>query len=583
MKFPCNSNYDSVFSGVEIEIHIVDHCNLNCAGCNHFSCLAEPSYIDYDYYVDQIALLAEKIPTVERLLILGGEPTLHPCLLDICKASRKLLPNSRIAVLTNGVDLRQVNLDAEEYKKNDIFFLIGEYNINHNEDFKQVLKKEIGSITWGKDAFYQTLVDPTGSQDPNQFFRAGCHHRLPCFTLRDYKVYECPFSAHLEIFCKKFNIDIPDIEDSDYLDLHTLTLEKLEQFSYQPKNRCKYCKQGEFWCWHPSDKSLEEFTEKLSDMYFSNYQRYEKIINTHKPFLNTELLEDADPDFGKGPREKAVFRFLKSKIDIIIPYYNLSIYTAEKLIEELLSQSIIKDCCIYFISDNSPNEKETIHILKKARNQLNMVFLKNEEHLGPGAARNKGIQNSFGEYLFFLDADDGFANSQVLEKLYNFSKYFDYQVVKSFKIASNNIKTKIENFFCNRTYIINNNIHFGKWLTFEDAYFGLLLKILDQDKIINYDLDTIMYNKNIDNKNIHLLNKVSKDDNFKNKLNSIKDLAIYISNNNLSTQNFNGYINSIKNNLYMKDIYDGAINSTQQEYQEEILKQIQEVLYNGKV
>ena len=25
-----------------LEHHIVDHCNLKCAGCSHFSCLADP-------------------------------------------------------------------------------------------------------------------------------------------------------------------------------------------------------------------------------------------------------------------------------------------------------------------------------------------------------------------------------------------------------------------------------------------------------------------------------------------------------------------------------------------------------------
>jgi len=45
MKYPCRSDYDSVYDGIELEMHIVDHCNLNCAGCNHFCPLAEPFYI----------------------------------------------------------------------------------------------------------------------------------------------------------------------------------------------------------------------------------------------------------------------------------------------------------------------------------------------------------------------------------------------------------------------------------------------------------------------------------------------------------------------------------------------------------
>ena len=46
MDFPCRSEWDSVFDGYELEIHVVDHCNLNCAGCNHFTPLAKPFFIE---------------------------------------------------------------------------------------------------------------------------------------------------------------------------------------------------------------------------------------------------------------------------------------------------------------------------------------------------------------------------------------------------------------------------------------------------------------------------------------------------------------------------------------------------------
>lgn len=33
-----------------IETHIVDHCNLKCRGCSHFSGLADPYYKSLDEY-----------------------------------------------------------------------------------------------------------------------------------------------------------------------------------------------------------------------------------------------------------------------------------------------------------------------------------------------------------------------------------------------------------------------------------------------------------------------------------------------------------------------------------------------------
>ena len=29
--------FKSVYDGVAIEINIVEHCNINCAGCDHFA------------------------------------------------------------------------------------------------------------------------------------------------------------------------------------------------------------------------------------------------------------------------------------------------------------------------------------------------------------------------------------------------------------------------------------------------------------------------------------------------------------------------------------------------------------------
>lgn len=49
-------------------------------------------------------------------------------------------------------------------------------------------------------------------------------------------------------------------------------------------------------------------------------------------------------------------RYQNGKIDIIIPYYHISLEACKQLKNNLLKQSIIEDCCIYFISDNSPDE-----------------------------------------------------------------------------------------------------------------------------------------------------------------------------------------------------------------------------------
>ena len=42
-----------------IETHIVDHCNLKCRGCSHFSPLAGPYFKDYNEYIKEITQLSK--------------------------------------------------------------------------------------------------------------------------------------------------------------------------------------------------------------------------------------------------------------------------------------------------------------------------------------------------------------------------------------------------------------------------------------------------------------------------------------------------------------------------------------------
>lgn len=42
-----------------LEVNLADHCNLNCQCCDHFSPLAEPTFMDFNQYVRDINRLAE--------------------------------------------------------------------------------------------------------------------------------------------------------------------------------------------------------------------------------------------------------------------------------------------------------------------------------------------------------------------------------------------------------------------------------------------------------------------------------------------------------------------------------------------
>ena len=73
------------------DIHITDHCNLNCRGCGHFSNLCPPTFLDLDAFRADMAAMAAKL-RIEQIYLLGGEPLLHPQVSEFIRAARAVLP-----------------------------------------------------------------------------------------------------------------------------------------------------------------------------------------------------------------------------------------------------------------------------------------------------------------------------------------------------------------------------------------------------------------------------------------------------------------------------------------------------------
>ncbi len=91
---------------------------------------------------------------------------------------------------------------------------------------------------------------------------------------------------------------------------------------------------------------------------------------------------------------------------VIIPVYN-SEKTLERAIQSVLNQSF-NDYEIIAINDGSTDG--SLDILKKIEKKCNYLKIINQENLGPGLSRNRGIEYAQGEYIAFLDADDYWEN-----------------------------------------------------------------------------------------------------------------------------------------------------------------------------
>ena len=98
---------------------------------------------------------------------------------------------------------------------------------------------------------------------------------------------------------------------------------------------------------------------------------------------------------------------MKYKFSIIIPCYNIEKYIS-KTLESVFNQTF-KDFEIILINDGSKdNTGEILDDYSKKYKRIKVVHKENE---GVSEARNIGIRNATGEYIYFLDGDDLIENT----------------------------------------------------------------------------------------------------------------------------------------------------------------------------
>ena len=93
----------------------------------------------------------------------------------------------------------------------------------------------------------------------------------------------------------------------------------------------------------------------------------------------------------------------KPRVSVIMPNYNKGPF-AEEAVGSVLSQKGV-DAELIFVDDASTDgSADAVKTLSKTCVGLKVIFL--SKNSGGAAARNVGMANARGEFLFFMDSDD---------------------------------------------------------------------------------------------------------------------------------------------------------------------------------
>lgn len=263
---------------ISFEVCIVDHCNLSCQMCDHFSQLADKWFVDIQTYTRDIERMAELFEhKTGTITLVGGEPTLHPELAQMLIIGRKLFPDTRINLLTNGILLPKMENDIngniwKVCSEQKIDMTITAYPINFDYIGLENKAREYGislrmasNIHDIKTGLTHKISDRhplnlDGKVPP--IYAAHCFYFNKCHILREGKYYMCPMAAHIGIFNKYFDKQVPRSE-KDYLNIYEVQSWKdFAEFGSAFIPMCRYCDQkrwGHAYEWKPSNKTIDEY------------------------------------------------------------------------------------------------------------------------------------------------------------------------------------------------------------------------------------------------------------------------------------------------------------------------------------
>lgn len=121
---------------LRFEFALAAHCNLNCAGCSHFSPLAQEEFPDFEESKRSFEHLSALFDgECEYIHLLGGEPLLNPQCEDYLRLARRCFPKGEILLVTNGLLLpKQPDSFYEACRENRIIISVTPYPISLDHD-----------------------------------------------------------------------------------------------------------------------------------------------------------------------------------------------------------------------------------------------------------------------------------------------------------------------------------------------------------------------------------------------------------------------------------------------------------------
>lgn len=235
-----------------LEVHAADGCNLNCKGCLHFSNL---------YHQDDLPDVDVSLQTIEeigkhceifQLRILGGEPLLNPKLEKFLLRLREILPDSDIAVISNGILIPRMKKSLyQTMKEKYIGFNLTLYAPTLKMKDRIYNTLEENGVAYGSheamtDKFEKFLLTHPQETDTQPY--TTCEPR-GILIIKDRHIYKCPIEAYIGKFYQRFQLCLQKVDGLEVNNIDNWDKVVYDLYT-KPGDMCRYCSEkSEFFEW----------------------------------------------------------------------------------------------------------------------------------------------------------------------------------------------------------------------------------------------------------------------------------------------------------------------------------------------
>ena len=228
-------------------IPIIGYCNLNCKYCTSFSPLVTKEKTSPKEIERDLLRMKDQGFLPREISFEGGEPLLHPQILEFIETARDTFPSAAVVILTNGTLLK--NFEESFFKKlsslNCKVIIDSYFEENDFFSFKEIANKvnlsyEIHPCFSEGGYFFNLNLNPsTKSYSFGENFRSfiSCEKANKCITLLNHKLYTCGLAAYIFRLNEYFRMNYPD----SGINIYEHEGDRIAQFLARPCALCGYC------------------------------------------------------------------------------------------------------------------------------------------------------------------------------------------------------------------------------------------------------------------------------------------------------------------------------------------------------